>query len=97
MLVITHCEVGKSVERTFNKNPLKPNTASHNSASWYADTDGFLEHSPREGSLYKGPDLQKIILGFGRPLRYYNHTPRDQGKYALVKEKMGNLSREIKD
>ena len=39
--------------------------ASHNNASWYIDTDGFLEHPPRGGSLYyKGPALQKIIPGF---------------------------------
>ena len=37
------------------KNALKPNTASHNT-SWYTDADGFLEHSPSQGSLYyKGP------------------------------------------
>ena len=43
----------------------KPNTASHNSASWYTGTDGFLEHSPSRGSLYyKGPAHQKIILVF---------------------------------
>ena len=28
-----------------NKNSLKWNTASHNNAIWYTDTDGFLEHS----------------------------------------------------
>ena len=39
--------------------------ASHSSASWYSDRDGFLEHSPsREGLYYKGPALQKIIPGF---------------------------------
>ena len=43
---ITHHEMGKHIERVFKKkkNPLKPNTASHNDASWYIDTDGFLEH-----------------------------------------------------
>ena len=36
--------------------------ASHNNASWYTDTDGFLEHLPCGGSLYyKGPALQKLI------------------------------------
>ena len=43
---------------------LKPNTASHNNASWYIDANGFLELSPSRGSLdYKGPALQKINLG----------------------------------
>ena len=48
------------------KNLLKPNAASHNNASWYTDTDGFLEHSPSTGGslYYKGPALQNIILGF---------------------------------
>ena len=35
-----------------SKKLLKPNTASHNDASWYTDTDGFLEHSASGGSLY---------------------------------------------
>ena len=34
------------------KNSLKLNTASHNTTSWYTDTEGFLEHSPSGGSLY---------------------------------------------
>ena len=48
------------------KNSLKSVAASHNNASWHTDTDGFLEHSPRGGSLYyKGPALQEIILFWG--------------------------------
>ena len=48
------------------KNSLKPNTASHKNASFYTDTDGFLEHSSSGGNLYyKGPSLQKVIPGFG--------------------------------
>ena len=63
-----HPEMGKHVERGFKKNSLKPNTASHNNASWYTDTDGFPEHPPSRGSLYyKGPTLQKIIVDFGGP------------------------------
>ena len=51
--------------RVFKKNSLKLNAASHSTASWYADTDGFLEHPPSKGSLcYKGPTLQKIVPGF---------------------------------
>ena len=57
--------MGKCVERIFKKISLKPNTASHNNASWYTDTDGLLEHSPSEGNLcYEEPTLQNIILGF---------------------------------
>ena len=47
--------MGKCVERVFKKNSPKPNAASYNNASWYTDTDGFLEHSANRGSLsYKG-------------------------------------------
>ena len=46
------------------KNSPKPKAISPNKASWCTDTDGFLEHSPSRGSLYyKGPTLQKIIVG----------------------------------
>ena len=58
--------MGKCIERVFKKNSLRLNEASHNTTSWYTDTDGFLEHSPSRGSLYyKGPILQKIILLWG--------------------------------
>ena len=54
--------MGKHVERVFKKYSLKLNTASHKDASWYTDTDGFLEHLPSWGSLcYEGPTLYKII------------------------------------
>ena len=57
--------MGKCVERVFKKKLMKPNAASHNNASWYTDTDGFLEHSPSMGNLYyKRPALQKIIPVF---------------------------------
>ena len=47
-----------ALEESSEKNSLKPNTASHNTTIWYTDTDGFLEHSPRRGSLYyKEPAL----------------------------------------
>ena len=42
-----------------SKNSLRPNTASHNTTSWYTDTDEFLEHSPSRSAL------QKIISFFG--------------------------------
>ena len=35
-----------------NKNSVKPNVASHNTTSWYTDTDGFLGHSHSRWSLY---------------------------------------------
>ena len=63
-------EMGKCVERDFKK--LKLKAASHNTTSWYTDTDWFLEHSPSGGDLYyKGPTLQKIILVFGGSLLVY--------------------------
>ena len=56
--------------KSLQKNSLKPSIASHNNTSWHTDTDRFVEHSLCRGSLYyKGPALQKIILGFwGSPL-----------------------------
>ena len=55
-----------TMKESSKKNSLKPNTASHNNASWSTDTDGFLEHSPSGGSLYyKGTALQKVIPAFG--------------------------------
>ena len=41
-----------NVLKELKKNSLKLNTDSHNNASWYTDTDGFLEHSPAMESLY---------------------------------------------
>ena len=43
---------GQTCRKSLWKNSLKLNTASHNHASWYTDTDGSLEHSPSRGSLY---------------------------------------------
>ena len=58
--LITHCAMGKHVKKVFQKNSSKPNTASHNNASWCTDTDGLLEHSPSgENQYYKGPTFQK--------------------------------------
>ena len=58
--------MGKCVERVFKNDSLKSNTTSHNKTSANTDTAGLLEHSSSGGSLYyKGPALQKIILGFG--------------------------------
>ena len=63
--------MGKRVESSKKISSLKLNAASHNNASWYTDLDGFLEHSPSQGSLYyKGFILQKIIPGFWGPPSY---------------------------
>ena len=60
--------MGKRVEKNFQKKKksLRPNAASYNNASWYTDTDRFLEYSLSRGSLYyKGTTLEKIILFWG--------------------------------
>ena len=44
-----------ALKESLKKNSLKLNTASHNNASWFTDTDGFLEHSPKQGK----PILQR--------------------------------------
>ena len=86
-LLNTQCSVGRcahkspikkwanALKESSKKNSLKPNAASHNNASWYADTDGFLEHSPSRRSLYyKSPALQKIIPFYlGPPHVLSNH------------------------
>ena len=71
---------------SLQKNSLKLNTASHNSASWYTDTGGFLEHSPSVRSLYyKGPALQKIILFWGEGPPSYTYE-------TITKIKIINIS-----
>ena len=58
-------------EKSLHKHSLKLNATSHHNASWYTDTDVFLEHSPSRGSLYyKRPTLQKMIPVFWGPLSY---------------------------
>ena len=48
--------MGKCIARV-QKSSLMPNAASHNNASWYTDTDGFLEHSlSGEEPLLQGAD-----------------------------------------
>ena len=50
----------KESSKKIQINLLKPNAASHNTTSWYTDTDEFLEHSRSGESLcYKEPTLQK--------------------------------------
>ena len=50
------------------KKSLKLNSASHNKASWYTDTDGFLGHSCSGEAGTIGPAFQQIIPFFGSPL-----------------------------
>ena len=57
---------GQTSWKGIPKNSLKPNSASYNNASWYTDTDRFLEYSPSGESLYyKGPTLLNIISFWG--------------------------------
>ena len=65
---------GQTYRESSKKFSLKLNAASHNNASWYTDTDGFLECSPNRGSLYyKGPTFQKIIPFWGFSLYDFNY------------------------
>ena len=49
--------------KSLQKYSLRLNAASHNNASWYTDTHGFLERLPSGGSLKcQGHALQKIVL-----------------------------------
>ena len=58
---------------------------SHNNTSWYTDTDGFLEHSPRRGSLYyKAPTLQKIIPVFLGVPRGTNSRGTDTSQAIMI-------------
>ena len=67
--------------QNLKKNSLKLNTASYTTTSRCTDTDGSLEHSPTQGSLYyKGPTLQKIIPVLGGPLTFFQR-PRSHGHY----------------
>ena len=63
--------MGKHVESIYKKISLTLNAASHNNASSYTDTDGYLEYSLSwvgGGRLhYKGATLQKIIPVLGGP------------------------------
>ena len=63
--------MGKCIERVLKNFLLERNTASQNNASWHTDTNGFLEHSFRRGSLYyKRPALQKITTFWRDPPSY---------------------------
>ena len=50
--LVNHSSWKRQMCWVFKKNSLKPNAASPNNASWYTNTNGFLEHSPTGGSLY---------------------------------------------
>ena len=78
--------MGKCIARVFKKNSVKPNAASHNTTSWYTDTDEFLEFSLSGDSLHcKGPALQKIILDFlGSPPCMWYPWIVPEGRVSLV-------------
>ena len=40
-----------ALKESSKKNSMKLNTTSHNNASWYTVTNGFLEHSFSRGKL----------------------------------------------
>ena len=62
--------MGKCIGRIFPQNSVKPNAASHNNASWYTHTDGFLEHSLVGKPVLQGAHLPGENSGFwgGSPL-----------------------------
>ena len=67
-VLIYHPPWNGQIERVFKKHSLKLNAASHKSASWYTDTDRFLEHSSRRAWLYyKRTTFRKIIPFGGSP------------------------------
>ena len=52
--------------KSFQKKLTEAECSLSQHASWYTDTNGFLEHSTSRGSLYyKRPTFQKIILFWG--------------------------------
>ena len=60
------------------KTSLKQNAASHNNASRSTDTEGFLEHPPKQGKpVLQGahPPEDNSILGEGPPYIRSNHYP----------------------
>ena len=81
----TQCSVGQcagkslimkwvnTLKESSKTNSLKPNSASHNNANWYTNTDGFLEHSPSGGSLYSRglPFRRQCQFSRGFPLIYH--------------------------
>ena len=55
---------GQTHLKSLQKNPLKPNTASHNNASWYSDSGGFLAHLAGEACTTRGPPSRIWFWGF---------------------------------
>ena len=88
--LIYHPSWNGQTHGVLKKNSLKLNTASDNTASWYTDTDGLLEHSPNGGSLYyKEPALQKIIPVLGGPscTSFYVEKQNKPGLWTLNRMK----------
>ena len=79
---------GQMCWKSLQKNSLKQNAASHNNASWYTDTDGFLEHSPSGRSLYyHDPSLKIILVIFLDPpciIYYVLKTGVGKNKFTVV-------------
>ena len=71
--------------KSLQKNSLKLHAASDNDTSWYTGTEGFLQHSPCEESLYyRGPAHQKIILLFLGPPLYTNSNSDQEIKLCML-------------
>ena len=84
--------MGKHIERVFKNNSMKLNTASHNNASWYTDTDGFLEHSSSWGGdacTTRGLPSRRYSMFFlisphiFTMLHYINETNKKKAKKML--------------
>ena len=86
----------KCWKRVFQKNFTEAERSLYNNASWYTDTEGFLEHPPSGGSLYyKRPALQKIILGFlGSPLILWSFQPNIEVHVIDLRFKNPSLEQE---
>ena len=83
-------EWANALKESPKKCSLKSNAASHNTTSWYTDTDGLLEYSPSRGSLcYKGPAHQKLIPGVLSPPSYVQNPATS---HFLVKCKSDDIT-----
>ena len=74
--------------KSLQKNSLKP-TASHNNASWYTDTAGFLEHAPgREACTTRGlPSRRWLFLFRGGPSSFHLFGENVMKVYFFSEEK----------
>ena len=73
-----------ALKRVFKKISLKPNTASHNTTSWYTNTNGFLEHTQQEKPVLQGASPPTHNSGFlGSPLIYMLSSGNTESKINL--------------